>query len=144
MSDRKDHDPLANAEAIRARTMKAIRRQAEEVVDKLQRDVFHLIDEAHRDVDTPCFLEPSEPSPIAPIWRDREEQRERRHLDAELRHLITDIVRAEIAKLDIVALVKGEVDVQLRTVSRLLQERLQEVAKPNLQKLAPILSRRRL
>jgi hypothetical protein len=147
MSDRKEHESLAAAEATRARIMKAIRRQAEDVVEQLQRDVFRLIEEAHRDTGkshAPVSPLPPEPSPISPIWRDSEEQRERRHLDDELRHLITDIVRAEIAALDIVALVKAEIDVQLRAVTKLLQERLKDVTKPNLQKLTPILSRRRL
>lgn len=138
MSDWKEHETLAAAEATRARVMKTVRRQAEHVVEQLQRDVFRLLDEAHRDA--PHVPEP----PIAPIWRDSEERHEHRHLDAELRHLIAEIVRAEIAELDIVALVKAEVDTQLRAVTKLLQERLKDVAKPNLQKLAPILSRRRL
>lgn len=147
MSDRKDHPSLAAAEATRARVMKTVRRQAEDVVEQLQRDVFRLLDEAHRDIGTADAADPPlppEPSPISPIWRDSEEQRERRHLDAELRHLITDIVRAEIAAVDVAALVKAEVDVQLRMVSKLLQDRLKDVGKPNLQKLTPILSRRRL
>jgi hypothetical protein len=134
MSDRKEHDALTAAAATRARTIETVRREVEEVVERLQRDVFRLIDDAQRDL-------PEPPSPTA--GRGHEKERERRHLDAELREAIVDIVRAEIAALDVAALVKAEIDTQLRTVTRLLQERLKVMAKPSLQKLKPILSRRR-
>jgi hypothetical protein len=40
-------------------------------------------------------------------------------------------------------LVKAEIETQLRTITRLLQERLKANGNPNAQKLSSILSRRR-
>ena len=144
MSDRKRHIPLETAEATRTRIINSVRRQAETVVEQLQRDVLRLIEEAHHDIEKPQVPEqplPSEP-PIA--HPDGDEHRGRAHLDAELRQLITDLIRPEIAALGIEEMVKAEVDAQLRTVSKLLQERLQGMVKPNNTKLPPMLSRRRI
>lgn len=149
MSDRKDHAPLATAEATRTDIMRDLRRKAEETIGKLQHDVLHLLDEAHRDKE-PNLPPIPEPSPISPIWRHGDEHRrhEQERLDADLRDMIAGIVREavrrEIAKLELDGLIKAEVDRQLRVVSTLLQERLKDATKPNAHKFSPLLSRRRL
>ena len=140
MNERKEHGPLAAAEEARARVMKTVRKQAEDVVEQLQRDVFRLIEDTQRgvEVDAPPVPDPSEHA----AWPDSEDGRQPGR-DAELRKAITDIVRAEIAALDVAALVKAEIDTQLRAVTKLLQERLKGMTKPGLQKLTPMLSRPR-
>lgn len=141
MNERKEHGPLAAAEEARARVMETIHKQAEAVFEGLQRDVLRLIEETQRsvEVDAPPVPDPLEPA----AWPDSEGERQSGRLDAKLRHEITEIVRTEIAALDVAALVKAEIDTQLRAVTKLLQERLKGMTKPGLQKLTPMLSRRR-
>lgn len=173
MSDRKEHEPVAAAKAARTKVMKAIRKQADEAVGQLMQDVSRLIDDAYRDIgripesdpsdpyipdppipdppipdpplpDDPPIPDPPVPDPPLPEEEEEKEmRRERRHLDAELHAAVVDIVRAEIAALDPAALVKAELDRQLRAFTNQLQERLKANAKPGLQKLSPLLSRRR-
>lgn len=139
MSDPKEHDPLVAARAARGSVMATVHDQVEEVVEHLRQDVFRLIEESRRGIPAPAVSEPPE-TPGGPGDEDRHQPA---RIDAELRQAIAEIVRSEIATLDVAALVKAEIDTQLRAVTRMLQERLKAAAKPNLKKLAPILSRRR-
>lgn len=142
MSDQTEHDAVA-AEATRASVMETVRSQAETTIEQLQRDVFRLLEEAHQPFAAPHVTDPPLQSEPKPAQHAGEEEPVRRHIDPELRQSIIEIIRAEIAALDVAALVKTEIDTQLRAVTKLLQERLKGSQQPKLQKLAPMLSRRR-
>lgn len=134
----KEAEAIADVEATRETVMETIRGRAEAVVEQLQNEVFRLLEEAHRSPEGGHAAETSHPEP--PPARHGADAR--KLLDGEVRHAIADIVRAELAALDVAALVKAEVDAQLRAVTKLLQERLKASPRSNLQKLSPLLSRR--
>lgn len=137
MSDPTKQGAVAAAQAARATAMATIRKQAKTAVEHLQSDVLRLLEEAHDSVEAPDVPETSLPPD------PHESEGPRHHLDAISRQEVTDIVHAEIAALDVAALVKAEIETQLRAVTKLLQERLTASPQPDLRKLAPMLSRRR-
>lgn len=136
MSDPTKHGAVAAAQAARATAMATIRKQAKAAVEHLQSDVLRLLEEAHDSVEAPRV--PEESLPPNPHKGESPQ-----HLDTVSRQEVIDIVRSEIAALDVATLVKAQIETQLRAVTKLLRERLADSPQPDLRKLTPMLSRRR-
>lgn len=152
MSDHKHLEgAAAAARATRANTISDVRKKAEHVIEQLQSDVLHLIDNAHREMASPAIPHPAPAEAPERASADPQEEKDRRpqrQFDSELRAVITEIVRAR-NELDIAELVRAEVEKQLPAqieakllmIARALKEKL-NTSPQNVHKLSELLSRR--
>lgn len=137
MSDPIEHGAAAAAQAARAAAIAAVRKRAQTALEQHQRNVLQLLEEMHLRVETPPVHEAALPQ------HPRSDEGKEHSQAAVSRQEAIDMVRAEIATLDLATLVKAEIETQLRAVTKQLQERLKASPQTDLRKISPSLSRRR-